>query len=90
VWSTTVLTPLVETIREQAETIGTLRAELAAVQASQAQQDAKPGVSGPKPTRGPSTPDEPVSSPWWRRWLWGTLRLTIATTGAGILLALPG
>ena len=38
------------TIREQAETIGTLRAELAAAMASQTQQEAQQTASAPEPS----------------------------------------
>jgi hypothetical protein len=57
--------------------------------ALQAPQPENATVDAPGSTERPEPPMEPPGS-WWRRWLWGSLRLTIATVGAGALLAWPG
>jgi len=49
----------------QAETIGPLRAELAAQRAENATLLASTAEQAPQPTQAPSTR---VGAPWWRRW----------------------
>jgi hypothetical protein len=70
-----VLAPLVETVREQAETIGSLRAQLAAADERIRMLDA-PGISslseekGPEPAPDPEPPPQPNGRefiPPWRR-----------------------
>jgi hypothetical protein len=58
-----------EVVTRQAETIGQLRAELAALRASQRPTASNLTAEPSEPIREPSTPGEPVSAPWWRRWL---------------------
>jgi hypothetical protein len=64
-------------IRDQAETIGGLRAQLAALPS--AVEDTPEPAPAPEPL--PPQPNGQASAPWWRKW-W----LTIA--GGGVVLAL--
>jgi hypothetical protein len=58
-----------EQLITQAETIGRLQAENDALRAAQTPVTAPETASIPDPPTEPSAPDEPVSAPWWRRWL---------------------
>jgi excisionase family DNA binding protein len=88
-WSEAFLSPIMTRMAEQEAVIrqlewenGRQTAELEALRAQNAALLASTSTERPDPTT--------ASGPWWRRWLWGSLRLTIVMVGAGVLLAWPG
>jgi hypothetical protein len=55
--------------QERARVLGEQLALQAPQDAPETQQDADPGVAGRQSSTGPSAPGEPISAPWWSRWL---------------------
>ena len=72
-WSAAIMAPIMaelaasrQVIVAQAETIGQLRAELAAARAPERPQEARETAEGSDPIQEPAPPPE---APWGRRWL---------------------